>query len=162
MGKWRKIKISINDAVEMINKRLKVFAKNSENPPTIKPEYVETIFKILKARIPIEVTFRDIIEEVEKHWMNHEFESLRLHEILDFNTLSSMMLDIESDHPGIKAKIDSIWTYLICPNGRLAKKTISDILFNFCLILYLIYFFIPSNRSKNSNDTCKLSWTYSK
>jgi len=103
--------ISINDAVEMINKRLKVFAKNPENPPTIKPENVETIFKILKARIPIEVTFRDIIEEVEKHWMNHEFESLKLHEILDFNTLSSMMLDIESDHPRMKAKIDSIWTY---------------------------------------------------
>jgi len=32
---------------------------------------------------------------------------------------------------------------LICPNGRLAKKTISGILFNFCLILYLIYFFYP-------------------
>lgn len=30
---------------------------------------------------------------------------------LDFNTLSSMMLDMESDHPRIKAKIDSIWTY---------------------------------------------------
>ena len=103
--------IEINDAVEMINKRLKVFSRNPENPPIIKSEHVETIFKLLKSRTTLEVTFRDVIEEVEKHWSNHEFESLKLSEILDFNTLSSMMLDIETDHPRIKDRIDRILEY---------------------------------------------------
>ena len=50
---------------------------------------------------------------------------------------------------------------LICPNGCLAKKDINDALFNFCLIVQVIYFIIPSNRSKKSGDTCKLSLAYS-
>ena len=99
---------TIENAVEMINKRLKVFARNSDTPPAIKSEYVETIFKILKARQSMEITFRDVIEEVEKHWENYEFESLELSLILDFNTLSSMLLDIETDHPKVKAKIDCL------------------------------------------------------
>jgi hypothetical protein len=103
--------ITIDDAVEMINKRLNVFAKNPEKPPTIKSEHVETVFKILKARTTLEVTFRDVIEEMEKHWKNYEFESLKLSVILDFNTLSSMMLDLETDHPRLKEKLDHIWDY---------------------------------------------------
>lgn len=103
--------ISVDDAVEMINRRLVIFSKDPNNPIEIKKDYVEKIFKILKARIPIEVTFRDIIEEVEVHWQNHEFESLTLSEILDSNTLSSMFLDFEADHPDIKNRIDEIWEY---------------------------------------------------
>jgi hypothetical protein len=103
--------ISIDDAVEMINRRLKIFSEHPENPVTIRKDYVEQIFKILKARIPIEVTFRDIIEEVELHWQNYEFESLALSEILDLNTLSSMLLDIKANHSDIKSKIDEIWQY---------------------------------------------------
>ena len=103
--------ITIDDAVEMINKRLKVFAKNHENPPTIKSEHVETVFKILKARTTSEVTFRDVIEEMEKHWKNYEFESLKLSVILDFNTLSNMVLDLETDHLRLKEKLDHIWDY---------------------------------------------------
>jgi len=108
--------ISIDNAVDMINRRLKVFSENPENPIAIKKDYVEKIFKILKARIPIEVTFRDIIEEVELHWQNYEFESLVLSEILDLNALASMLLDIETDHPKIKSMIDEIWQY--CENDE--------------------------------------------
>lgn len=103
--------ISVDDAVEMINRRLVIFSEDPNNPIEIKKDYVEKIFKILKARIPIEVTFRDIIEEVEVHWQNYEFESLSLSEILDSNTLSSMFLDFEADHPNIKNMIDEIWEY---------------------------------------------------
>jgi len=103
--------ISVDDALEMINRRLKIFSEDPGNPIEIKKDYVEKIFKILKARIPIEVTFRDIIEEVEVHWQNYEFESLTLSEILDSNTLSSMFLDYEADHPKIKNMIDEIWEY---------------------------------------------------
>ncbi|MCK5641896.1 MAG: hypothetical protein KAJ19_13920, partial [Gammaproteobacteria bacterium] len=103
--------ISVDDAVEMINRRLIIFSEDPDNPIEIKKDYVEKIFKILKARIPIEVTFRDIIEEVEVHWQNYEFESLTLSEILDSSTLSSMFLDYEADHPNIKNMIDEIWEY---------------------------------------------------
>jgi len=103
--------ISVDDAVDMINRRLVIYSEDPNNPIEIKKDYVEKIFKILKARIPIEVTFRDIIEEVEVHWQNYEFESLTLSEILDSNTLSSMFLDFEADHPDIKNMIDEIWEY---------------------------------------------------
>lgn len=103
--------ISIDDAVEMINRRLKIFSEYSDSPITIKKDYVEKIFKILKARIPIEVTFRDIIEEVELHWQNYEFESLALSKIFDLNTLASILLEIKADHLDIKSKIDEIWQY---------------------------------------------------
>lgn len=108
-SKERIPEISEEEAVEMINKRLKLFAKNKDTPPIIKQEYIKTIFKMIKARMPMELTFRDIMEEVEKHWRNHEFESLKLSFILDFNTLSSMLLDMETDHPKIKSKMDQIW-----------------------------------------------------
>ena len=103
--------ISVDDAVNMINRRLKVFAVNPNKPPTIKKEYVETIFKMIKSRFPTEVTFRDIVEDMQKHLSNHEFDSLVLNIILDVNTISNMLLDMETDHPWIKSKINDIWIY---------------------------------------------------
>ena len=116
--------ITTDDAVEMINKRLEVYAINPEKPPTIKQEYVEKIFKILRARLPMEITFRDVIEELEKHWTNYEFESLQLSVILDSNTLSNMMLDMEADHPSIKSKFDRILEYSEKDEGVFNQFTI--------------------------------------
>lgn len=104
--------ISELEAIKMINNRLHLYARNPEAPPIIDEEYIKTIFKLLKIRTTEEITFRDVIEEVEKHWHEREFESVKLSTILDYNTLTDMLLDLEKDHPSIKNKLDQIWSYV--------------------------------------------------
>jgi len=103
--------INKNEAIELINKRLKAFARDQSNPPVIDPNYVDTVFKILKNRYAGEITFRDFLEEIKKHLEGYEFESLKLSIIRDFNTLSRMRLDISTDHPEIYSKLDHIWNF---------------------------------------------------
>ena len=97
--------ITTTDALEMINKRLHFYSRNKEKKIEIEHKYIDSIFKLLKARRNLEITFRDVIEEIEKQWQNYNFESIKL-TALDTNTIATMALDIETDHNDILKKIN--------------------------------------------------------
>ncbi len=99
--------LEIDVALEAINKRLKAFAKNPENPRQIERSLVEKIYKALQPN-PEEITFRRVMYELLNEFESDHFDALTANPIIiSKSTLHGIHMLLES-HTKTKVLLDGI------------------------------------------------------
>ena len=93
--------IGLEDALTMINKRFKAFAKNPEDPPQISREFLFKLKKSEETRGTLVGTFRDYIDILKERFSRLEFneDSFPIH--YDVKTITNLRIDIETEFSGL-------------------------------------------------------------
>jgi hypothetical protein len=102
--------LEIEVALDAINKRLKAFAKNPENPRQVEKSLIEKIYKALQYNSQ-KITFRRVMRELVTEFESGHFDALNANPIrLSQATLRAIRISFE--------------------NNQIAKKQLDSILFN--------------------------------
>lgn len=59
--------ISASDSFEMLSRRLRAFSKDQSRPARVRRPAVERVCKQLQAKYPRDLTFRDVVEEIQPY-----------------------------------------------------------------------------------------------
>jgi hypothetical protein len=84
-------------AVDVINRRLKAFARNPDNPRKLPPEYIEKIYKRIQYS-GREVTFRRLLHEVRKELALEHFYAFNIDPVnIPVSTLEEIRTSLEDN-----------------------------------------------------------------
>lgn len=95
--------ISPSDAFDMLSKRMQAFSKDAARPARVRRPAIERVCKQLQAKYPRDLTFRDVVEEIQPYLERTDTGFVEISLPFDKDLLRKLRASVESFPPFAEA-----------------------------------------------------------